>query len=207
MITMKYSVNIGRDSLALAQGYDIDASYKDLCAVCDAIRYLKTDRALDVIDGVVSMQRPILFNAFNKHMGSRHELGGRKGAYPVKAAKEVRHVLINAIANSRNKGLDEDSLYVVHASANKTRIERRSPSKGSLTWGRGMYGMSARTHSDLEYSKIELGLANPGTASLTSRMKLMMKVRNPVRQQKTKPLAKPKAEKKAEAKAEVQAKK
>ncbi|MDE1874092.1 MAG: 50S ribosomal protein L22 [Candidatus Micrarchaeota archaeon] len=204
---MKYSVNIGRDSLALAQGYDIDASYKDLCAVCDAIRYLKTDRALDVIDGVVSMQRPILFNAFNKHMGSRHELGGRKGAYPVKAAKEVRHVLINAIANSRNKGLDEDSLYVVHASANKTRIERRSPSKGSLTWGRGMYGMSARTHSDLEYSKIELGLANPGTASLTSRMKLMMKVRNPVRQQKTKPLAKPKAEKKAEAKAEVQAKK
>ena len=78
-------------------------------------------------------------------MGSRHELGGRKGAYPIKAAMEISKILMNAVANSRSKGLDESSLYIVHASANKTRIERRTPSKGSQSWGRGMYGLSART--------------------------------------------------------------
>jgi ribosomal protein uL22 len=186
---MRYSINISKEELALAQGQDINASYKDLAVVCDAIRYLKTPRALEVLDGVISMKRPILFNKFNKYMGSRHELGGRKGAYPVKAAKETRTILMNAIANSRNMGLDDDSLYVVHASANKTRIERRGPSKGGLSWGRGMYGLSARVHSDLEYAKIEIGLANPGAASLTQKMRYMIKARNPAREIKSKPTA------------------
>jgi large subunit ribosomal protein L22 len=184
---MRYSINIDREAIALAHGKDIDASYKDLAVVCDAIRYLKTDRALDVLEGVISLRMPILFTKFNRYMGSRHELGGRKGAYPVKAAKEVRHVLVNAIANSKNMGLDENALYIVHASANKTRIERRGPSKGSLSWGRGMYGLSARVHSDLEYSKVEIGLANSDAESLTPNMKTMMKIRNPVRKTETKP--------------------
>ena len=184
---MRYSINIGRETIALAQGKDIDASYKDLAVVCDAIRYMKTDRALEVLEGVIAIKRPILFTKFNRYMGSRHELGGRKGAFPMKAAKEVKTILLNAIANSRGKGLDENALYVVHASANKTQIQRRNPSKGSISWGRGMYGMSARTHSDLEYAKVEIGLANSDAESLTQNMRFMMKLRNPVREVKTKP--------------------
>lgn len=203
---MKYSINVGKDAVAVAQGYDIDASYKDLCAMCDAIRYLRTDRALDIIEGVSRVERPILFNKFNKHMGSRHELGGRKGAFPIKAANEVRTILVNAIANSKSKGLDDMSLYVVHASANKTRIERRSPSKGSLSWGRGMYGMSARTHSDIEYAKVEIGVANADAPGLTSNMKKLIKARNPVRERRSKPTPRPK-EKKEEVKVAPQPKK
>ncbi len=187
---MRYSINIAKDQMGVAYGYDIDASYKDLCAVCDAIRYLNTGNAMDVIEGIVTLRRPILFNRFNKHMGSRHELGGRKGAFPIKAAKIVRQILLNAIANSKNKGLDDGALYVVHASANKTNIARRLPSKGSLSWGRGMYGMSARTHSDIEYAKVEIGLANSDAGSLTDNMKHMIKARNPVRAQKSKPVQK-----------------
>ena len=207
---MRYSMNIASDSVGMAQRYDVDASYKDLCAVCDAIRYLKTGKAFEVIEGIARIQRPIPFHKFNKHMGSRHELGGRKGAYPAKAAKEIRLALTNAIANSRNKGLDEDSLYIVHASANKTNIARRNPSKGSLSWGRGMYGMSARTHSDIEYAKIEIGLANPSAASLTENMKRLIRIRNPVRSVKSKPAAAAKTkakEEKTPAKAEAAAKK
>ncbi len=192
---MRYSMNINKDSIALAQAKDIDASYKDLAAVCDAIRYLKLNLALDVLDGVITMQKAIPFKRYNTHMGSRHELAGRKGAYPVKAAKEVGKVLFNAVANSKSKGLDEDSLYVVHASANKTQINRRSPSKGSLSWGRGMYGLSARTHSDLEYAKIEIGVANPDAGGLTGNMKYFIKVRNKVRESKAKPVEKPAAKK------------
>ena len=149
------------ENMAVAQAYDVNASYKDLCAVCDAIRYTTTDDALRLLDGIIAKKTPIPFRKFNKHMGARHELHGRKGAFPVGAAKEVKKVVINAIANAEQKGLDTSNVMIAYATANKTHIERRYPSKGSLSWGRGMYGFAARVHSDIEYAKIEIALAEP----------------------------------------------
>ena len=154
-----------------AMRYNINASYKDLGAVCDAIRYKKAEEALKIIDGIISMSMPIEFKKHNKHMGSRHELGGKKGAYPKKAAKEVKVVLINAIANAKNSGLGGEDMFVVHAAANKTRIERRRPSKGTLAWGRGTYGFPSPMHSDLEYAKVEIALANGDEKELSKNMR------------------------------------
>lgn len=169
---MRYSFNIkNAEGVALAQRYDINASYKDLAAVCNAIRYMNASAALDFLDRVIAMEVPIEYNRYNKHMGARHELGGKKGAYPVKAAKEVRLALINAISNANNKGMPGEELYIVHAAANKTRIERRYPSRGTLAWGRGMYGRASIMHSDLEYAKIEIGLASKDEKWLTKNMK------------------------------------
>jgi len=173
---MRYSFNIkNAENIVLAQRYDIDASYKDLVAVCDAIRYMNAGAALDKLDRLIAMEIPIEYRRHNKHMGARHELGGRKGAYPVRAAKEVRLALINAIANADNKGLPGEDLYIVHATANKTRILRRYPSRGTLAWGRGMYGRSSIMHSDLEYAKVEIGLASKDEAWLTKNMKYFIK--------------------------------
>jgi len=173
---MRYSFNIkNAENIVLAQRYDIDASYKDLAAVCDAIRYMNAGAALDKLDRLIAMEIPIEYRRHNKHMGARHELGGRKGAYPVRAAKEVRLALINAIANADNKGLPGEDLYIVHATANKTRILRRYPSRGTLAWGRGMYGRSSIMHSDLEYAKVEIGLASKDEAWLTKNMKYFIK--------------------------------
>ena len=173
---MRYSFNIkNAENIVLAQRYDINASYKDLAAVCDAIRYMNAGAALDKLDRLIAMEMPIEYRRHNKHMGARHELGGRKGAYPVRAAKEVRLALINAIANADNKGLPGEDLYIVHAAANKTRILRRYPSRGTLAWGRGMYGRSSIMHSDLEYAKVEIGLANKDEAWLTKNMKYFIK--------------------------------
>jgi len=173
---MRYSFNIkNAENIVLAQRYDINASYKDLAAVCDAIRYMNAGAALDKLDRLIAMEMPIEYRRHNKHMGARHELGGRKGAYPVRAAKEVRLALINAIANADNKGLPGEDLYIVHAAANKTRILRRYPSRGTLAWGRGMYGRSSIMHSDLEYAKVEIGLASKDEAWLTKNMKYFIK--------------------------------
>jgi len=173
---MRYSFNIkNAENIILAQRYDINASYKDLAAVCDAIRYMNAGAALDKLDRLIAMEIPIEYRRHNKHMGARHELGGRKGAYPVRAAKEVRLALINAIANADNKGLPGEDLYIVHAAANKTRILRRYPSRGTLAWGRGMYGRSSIMHSDLEYAKVEIGLASKDEAWLTKSMKYFIK--------------------------------
>jgi large subunit ribosomal protein L22 len=155
--------------------YDINASYKDLGAVCDAIRYKRADEALRIIDNIISMSMPIEFKKHNKHMGSRHELGGKKGAYPKKAAKEIKVVLVNAIANARNAGLGGDDMFIVHATANKTRIERRRPSKGTLAWGRGTYGFPSPMHSDLEYAKVEIALANGDEKELSKNMRYFIK--------------------------------
>ncbi|MFP3288948.1 MAG: 50S ribosomal protein L22 [Candidatus Micrarchaeota archaeon] len=173
---MRYSFNIkNAENIVLAQRYDINASYKDLAAVCDAIRYMNAGAALDKLDRLIAMEMPIEYKRHNKHMGARHELGGRKGAYPIKAAKEVRLALINAIANANNKGLSGEDLYIVHAAANKTRILRRYPSRGTLAWGRGMYGRASIMHSDLEYAKVEIGLASKDEAWLTKSMKYFIK--------------------------------
>ncbi len=172
---MRYSFNLDRTPFVFAQKAEINASYKDLSAVCDFIRYKKASDALEAIDKIISMEIPIHYRRHNKRMGARHELGGKKGAYPVEAAKEVRDVLINAIANADNKGKSGIDMYIIHAAANKTHIERRYPSKGSLAWGRGMYGRAALMHSDLEYAKIEIGLGEGTERELTKNMKYFIK--------------------------------
>ncbi len=178
---MEYSFNLkmNRESMAFAQRYEINASYKDLGAVCTAIRYMKARPALVLLDKIADMETPILYKRHNKHMGARHELHGRKGAYPVKAAKEVKVVLINAIANAHQNALDGEEMVIVHACANKTHIERRQPSKGGISWGRGMYGQSAMMHSDLEYAKVEIALADPSEKEMTKNMAYFIKQKAP----------------------------
>lgn len=198
---MQYSFTIKGEGFVRAQKYDINASYKDLGAVCDAIRYVKAEEAIGILDRVIEMERAIPYRRHNKHMGSRSELGGSKGGYPEKAAQEVKDTLVNAIANAGNQGLDGQTMYVIHASANKTRIEKRYPSKGSLAWGRGMYGRSAINHSDLELAKIEIVLSDSDSRSLTHNMKYFIKSNDKVmahmKKQTKKPSVKPTPPKKA----------
>ena len=170
-MTMKYAFHLKDNTAVKAQGYDINASFKDMCSVCDAIRYKQAGDAMLILDDVSEGRMPILYRRHNKRMGSRSELGGRKGAYPMKAAGKVMKVLQNAIANANGKGEFGDEMYVVHASANKTRIERRQPSKGTLFWGRGMYGRGSIVHSDIEYAKVEIALARGDEEWLTDNMK------------------------------------
>ena len=173
---MQYSFNnLKGDNFVFALRYDVNASYKDLGAVCDAIKYKKAQLAMDLLDKVIAKSMPIAFRRHSKHMGARHELGGIKGGYPVKAATEVKKTLINAVANANNKGFSGSDLFVVGASANKTHIERRYPSKGSIAWGRGMYGRSAMNHSDLEFAKIEIVLSDDYSPTLTHNMKYFIK--------------------------------
>ncbi len=172
---MEYSFNMNKAPFIFAQKSEINASYKDMSAVCDFIRYKKASAALEAIDRFIAMEAPVPYRRHNKRMGARHELGGTKGAYPVKAANEVRSVLVNAMANADSRGRSGQDMYIIHAAANKTHIERRYPSKGSLAWGRGMYGRAAMMHSDLEYAKVEIGLADGTEKELTKNMKYFIK--------------------------------
>ncbi len=172
-MTMEYSFNRDREGIIFAHMKDINASFKDLCAVCDSIRYKPVPAALSTLDEEVA-GAAVLYKRHNKHMGTRHELGGRQGRYPMKCAAIVRKALLNAMANSRNKGFEPDVMFVVHASANKTNIMRMSPPKGKLFIG-GSYGYSASRHTDIEWAKLELGIAKGTEKGLSERMKRSLK--------------------------------
>ncbi|MCH8976746.1 MAG: 50S ribosomal protein L22, partial [Proteobacteria bacterium] len=117
-----------KEDLAKAQQYNIDASYKDLCAVCTNIRGLTQDDGRKYLLSVLNDGFPVKYVRWNKHLGHRRELGGARGRYPVKAAKFVLMVLTNAIANADTKGILDG--VIVHASANKQSIYSRLQPKG-----------------------------------------------------------------------------
>ena len=173
---MNFSYNGDKTKVAFAGQADINASYKDLSMVCESIRYKSIPYALKVLNGVIKDNTPIKYSRYNKGMGARHELGGKKGRYPVKCAKIVKDILSSAVSNAINKGFDETKLVVIHASSNKNQIIMRTPPKGNISWGRGMYGYSATRRSDLEFSKVELGVANPEDIELSPKAKDLIKL-------------------------------
>lgn len=156
---MKYSFNANKSKVVFGKISDINASFKDLAIVCAEIRYKSYSQAQAALNSIIS-GKPIIYRKYNKGMGSRHELGGRKGRTPIKCAKIVNKVLLNTANNAQNKGLAEEDLIIVHASANKTVTAVRSPSKGrQVGVPPGRYGFSSRAHSDLEFAKVEIGVS------------------------------------------------
>ncbi len=113
--TKKYNEN----ALAKAKIESINMSWKDAVAVCDAIRNKSVKEAMLLLDRVEKMEIPIYYRTHNKKMGHRKELNGKKGRWPVKVAGIIKKLVKSLTANAINKGLDETSLVIIHASANK----------------------------------------------------------------------------------------
>lgn len=164
-----------KEKIIFAGAKELNASFKDLGAVCDYIRYKNAPKAIEMLDAVVNDSAAVPYRNHNKGMGSRHELGGKKGRYPKKCAALVRKVLSMAISNAKTKGMDSDALFVVHAAANKTQIYSRTPSKGML-YHSDSYGYGTMRHSDVEFSKIEIGLAAIDDIKLGDKATRMLKL-------------------------------
>lgn len=127
---MKYSVKYQEEGYSYAQEYSLNVSYKSLTQVCKNIKGLPVAKALDFLNKAEKMETAVLFSTYNKKMGHRKELGGKKGRYPVKAVGMVKKVLLNAINNARVLQIDEDSLIVAHIAANKQHVYSRLAPKG-----------------------------------------------------------------------------
>lgn len=113
----EFSAQLDPLRTAIAAGRDLRISYKDTVEILNAIRGLKLDEAKKLLEDVIKMRRPIPYRVHNGKVG--HKRGMGPGRYPVKAAKAVLKVLLNAEANAEYKGLDTSKLWVVHAAAHK----------------------------------------------------------------------------------------
>ena len=139
--SLKVEGNVGKARLE-----GVDASFKDLCAVCDNIRHLPVDDAFSLLEMASEGKVPIYYRRHNKKLGHRRELGGKKGRYPKKAAKIVLKVLKAAVASAMQKKVDGE-LFVLHAAANKKGTYPRLAPKGR------------RVRSDYELSRVEIIVA------------------------------------------------
>ena len=112
---------------------DVDASYKELCAVCDNVRGKPTDTAIAFLEEAVEGKKAVYFRTHNTKMGHRRQLGGKKGRFPKKAARIVLGVVKAAFADAERKGLF--NTYVFHIAANKKRMFPRTSAKGKpMMW-------------------------------------------------------------------------
>jgi large subunit ribosomal protein L22 len=127
-----YSIKFDEENniVGKARNEAIDASFKDLCAVCDNIRGMNVVNAIELLEKAKRMEVPIRYRKFNKKLGHRRELGGKKGRYPVKAVKYVLKLLKDAINNALVKGAEKEKLVVAHAAANKKASYYRLQPKG-----------------------------------------------------------------------------
>jgi ribosomal protein uL22 len=158
---IRYSYNKDKTGVIFAGVKDINASFKDLCAVCDSIRGRQLTTAMAFLDEAEKGKVAVLYTRHNRYMGDRHELGGKKGRWPKKCSAFVKKVLVNAVANATNMGEDPDSMIVIHAAANKTTTIPRRPPKGIRGVRTGGYGYSPVRRSDMELARIEIGIAYP----------------------------------------------
>lgn len=117
-----YALEFESDKSGRAQCYDLNCSYKDLSQVLASVQGVSVAKARGKLEDAIALKKAIPFSKFNKGMGHRSELGGKKGKYPKKEAKLALELLANAIANAKSKGLDEKSLAVLHACAYKQNV-------------------------------------------------------------------------------------
>ncbi|MEM2963551.1 MAG: 50S ribosomal protein L22 [Candidatus Anstonellales archaeon] len=126
---MKYChKKVEGERYAFAQGEGLNVSFKDLSQVCKNISGKTVEEALHFLERVMRGLQPVRYFSHNKKLGHRKELGGKKGRYPIKAARVAYKILQNALANANYLRFSNPIIH--HICANKGEIYPRLRSKG-----------------------------------------------------------------------------
>jgi len=115
-MSYKYSCK-GEDEkkTAKAAGISLGISWKHSKMVCNFIRGMNAEEAVNVLDGVIAKKIAVPYPEYHRDLG--HKTGIGPGRYPVKTCENIRAVLKGAIANAQHKGLNSSELIVKHISA------------------------------------------------------------------------------------------
>jgi len=116
---------------------DVNASFKDMCSICDNVRNMNVTEAVNLLELFSEGKKPVLYKRHNTKIGHRRELGGKKGRWPMKESKIILKLVKSALANAEQKGLIEEDLVVTHIAANKEHMYARMAPRGR--WRRAFY--------------------------------------------------------------------
>ena len=105
-----------------ASGREINMSPKAAREVCTTIKGRKLADAIDLLDDVISLNRPIHFRRHKKEVA--HKRSTEKfhaGKFPVKVSKHISIILREVESNADFKGLDTSSIRIIHAATHRGR--------------------------------------------------------------------------------------
>ncbi|HUK39183.1 MAG TPA: 50S ribosomal protein L22 [Methanomicrobiales archaeon] len=117
-----YSREIEGEDIARAKANEVDISPKHAFEIARFIKRMRTDDAIEYLNGVVALEKAIPLRVYNKKVPHRRGLAGwYSGRYPQKAAKVYLRLLNAAQKNAEYIGLDAANLKIVHVQANRGR--------------------------------------------------------------------------------------
>jgi len=117
-----YSTEIAGEDIARAKANEVDISPKHAFEIARFIKRMRTDDAIEYLNGVVALEKAIPLRVYNKKVPHRRGLDGWcAGRYPQKAAKVYIRLLAAAQKNAEYIGLDAGNLKIVHVQANRGR--------------------------------------------------------------------------------------
>ena len=105
-----YTATADPDTTAKALGRELTISPKLSREVAGMVRGMKVDKAIQALEDVVALKRPVPLKRYNKRVS--HKQGVGPGRYPEKVAKAFLNVIQSAVANAEYKGLDVDSMVI-----------------------------------------------------------------------------------------------
>ena len=105
-----YTATEDPDTTAKALGKELTISPKLSREVAGMVRGMKVDKAIQALEDVVALKRPVPLKRYNKRVS--HKQGVGPGRYPEKVAKAFLTVIQSAVANAEYKGLDVDSMVL-----------------------------------------------------------------------------------------------
>lgn len=106
-----------KENMARVLGTDLSISTKLAVELCNFVRYKNTKKIVGVLSRILDKKVALPLTRFNKEVP--HKRGIAAGAYPQKSTNEFIKLIKSVEANAQDKGLDTDSLKIIHASANK----------------------------------------------------------------------------------------
>ncbi len=145
-----YSVTteeLNPETTVKASGREVRVSHKHEREVCRTIKGMTLTQAKEYLKDVIEKKKVVPFRRHQKKLG--HHSGLSKafaGRYPINAAKKTLKLLQQAQANAENKGLNTDSLKIIHAAAYPgMKVKRFTP----RAHGRASPKFDTLTHIEL----------------------------------------------------------
>jgi large subunit ribosomal protein L22 len=114
-----YTATADPDTTAKALGRELTISPKLSREVAGMVRGMKVDKAIQALEDVVALKRPVPLKRYNKRVS--HKQGVGPGRYPEKVAKAFLNVIQSAVANAEYKGLDVDSMVLMTITVSRGR--------------------------------------------------------------------------------------
>ena len=116
-----YSFEIKPENTARARGYEYGISPKKAYEMCNAIRGMKVEKAEKYLQEVIDLKKPVPIRRYSQE--TAHKKGHVGPArFPVKVAEMILKLIKEAKANADFKGLNPDTLRLIHVAADRGRI-------------------------------------------------------------------------------------